>query len=206
MKHLLITVPMKDPNDAKSRLRAALPDPLRERLALGLFDNLLRLLTGLGPISGWDQVTIATVTASDAVANRARAIGAAVIPDDASDLNGALNCAARWAQARGIDALCVLPGDLAAPTERDIRALLEPLAAGTVTLTPSDDFGTNALVVAPADALPFAYGPGSFHAHLAAAEAAGLVSVVRPLDSLRFDVDTSEDLERLRQLNPGALA
>ncbi len=206
MKQLLIAVPMKDPADAKSRLRAALPDPVRERLALGLFDNLLRLLTGLGTVPDWTRVTLAAVTASDTVAARARALGATVIHDQGKDLNSALNCAAKWAEAHGFDALCILPGDLAAPVEADIRALLARHEPGTVTLTPADDFGTNALVVAPPDAMPFAYGPGSFHAHAAAAERAGLTPVIRPLDSLRFDVDTSDDLERLRRVNPGALA
>jgi 2-phospho-L-lactate guanylyltransferase len=53
--------------------------------------------------------------------------------------------------------------------------------------------GTNALLVAPADAIPFCFGEGSRAAHAAAAEVAG-ASYVELDGPLSFDLDTPEDL------------
>ena len=53
--------------------------------------------------------------------------------------------------------------------------------------------GTNALLVAPPDAIPFRFGEGSRAAHEAAAAAAG-AAYVEIRGPLSFDVDTPEDL------------
>ncbi len=53
--------------------------------------------------------------------------------------------------------------------------------------------GTNALLLAPPNAIDFRFGEGSRAAHAAAAEAAGATYV--ELDGpLSFDLDTPEDL------------
>jgi 2-phospho-L-lactate guanylyltransferase len=57
--------------------------------------------------------------------------------------------------------------------------------------------GTNALLLSPPDALPFAFGPGSYEAHLRAARERGLDVRVRERPHLAFDLDTAEDLARL---------
>ena len=76
---------------------------------------------------------------------------------------------------------------------------LAALAAGDgVTLVPDrDDDGTNVLVVPAAGGFRFAYGPGSFAAHLAEAERLGLAATVVRDDDLAWDVDTAEDLAGL---------
>jgi 2-phospho-L-lactate guanylyltransferase len=53
--------------------------------------------------------------------------------------------------------------------------------------------GTNALLLAPPDAIPFRFGPGSRAAHAAASKSAGAayVEVAGPLD---LDLDTPDDL------------
>ena len=58
--------------------------------------------------------------------------------------------------------------------------------------------GTNALLIAPPDALEPAFGPGSFARHAALAHAAGARVRVGRLPSLELDVDTPGDLAALR--------
>ena len=51
----------------------------------------------------------------------------------------------------------------------------------------------------PPDALPFAFGLDSFEAHLGAARTRGLDVRVCERSHLAFDLDTAEDLARLKE-------
>jgi 2-phospho-L-lactate/phosphoenolpyruvate guanylyltransferase len=59
--------------------------------------------------------------------------------------------------------------------------------------------GTNALLMRPPDALPFAFGPDSFEAHLQAAHKRDLAVQVCERSHLAFDLDTAGDLARLKK-------
>jgi 2-phospho-L-lactate guanylyltransferase len=62
--------------------------------------------------------------------------------------------------------------------------------------------GTNALLVAPPNAIPFCFGEGSRAAHAAAAAAAGATYL--ELDGpLTFDLDTPDDLLEADKLGLG---
>jgi 2-phospho-L-lactate guanylyltransferase len=58
--------------------------------------------------------------------------------------------------------------------------------------------GTNALVVAPPDAIQPAFGPGSRVRHEALAAAARVPCEVETLASLGLDLDTPDDLTAIR--------
>jgi hypothetical protein len=75
-----------------------------------------------------------------------------------------------------------------------------------VIIAPAHDGGTNALVVSPPDAMPFAYGPDSCAAHQKAAAGGGLSCLIMPLPSLLYDVDRSADLNARLGARPGPLA
>ena len=67
--------------------------------------------------------------------------------------------------------------------------------------------GTNALLIAPPDAIEPSFGPGSFARHAARGAAAGAVVRVAQAPSLELDVDTPGDLAALRAAlaaRPGA--
>ena len=71
-----------------------------------------------------------------------------------------------------------------------------------VIISPSDDYGTNALLVSPPTAIPFCYGERSSSKHYQAAEERGIQPLVMPLASLRYDLDVSSDLDYLVQIKP----
>ncbi|KIC23966.1 2-phospho-L-lactate guanylyltransferase [Leisingera sp. ANG-M6] len=204
----LAVIPMKDPSKAKTRLAVALTPQERRVLAEGLFQaTVAKLQEALARLPG-GTADIAVVSNSPVIARIARQGGLICIDDqDPGALSLAVEAAAVWAAQQGYSALCVLPGDLAAPSTDDLtRLLAHPLDNNSALFCPAKDLGTNALLAPLPCPFPFRYGPKSLVAHLHAAEAAGLCPRVLPLASLRIDVDTAEDLDHLLAHNPQALA
>lgn len=186
MKDLLFIIPMKDPAVAKSRLSEVLPDAVRARLAMALFTRMLNFLAKAQP-----QVNVLVVSESAAIKAETQGY---FLKQKGVGLNAAVTEGAAWATAKGYNAICVLPADLADPSADDLSRLLA-LGAG-VSIAPAHDGGTNALLVSPPDAISFHYGKGSCVAHQRAA--AGLPCTIIPLESFRYDIDTSADLTRVR--------
>ena len=194
----LITVPMKDPMLSKTRLCGGLSDAARARLARLLYRRTLNFLR---PVAEQTDADLSVVTGSAAAAEMAHAHGVAVIADPhPCTLSEAVATASRWACRRGYDRFCVIPADLVAPRSGDLVRFLE--SSGVITICPSADQGTNALLVAPPDAIGFHYGPKSSRAHFEAAEAMGLRPVLMPLDSLSFDLDSSDCLHYAMEAVP----
>jgi 2-phospho-L-lactate guanylyltransferase (CobY/MobA/RfbA family) len=65
------------------------------------------------------------------------------------------------------------------------------------------DEGTNALLIRPAHAMPFAFGPASYETHQRTAKEHGLEVGIYKRASISHDVDTFEDLQAL--INSGLL-
>ena len=113
-------------------------------------------------------------------------------------LNAALTQAARYAVARGATRILILPTDIPNLTAEDVRAVASPHGAGPqIIIAPSRDGGTNALFLQPAQAIPFAFGKGSFARHRRLAEEAGIPVRVVESASLLFDIDLPEDYENV---------
>ena len=109
-------------------------------------------------------------------------------------LNAALTQAARYAVARGATKVLILPTDMPNLTAEDVRTMASPRGRGPqIIIAPSRDGGTNALMLQPAQAIPFAFGRDSFRRHQRLAVEAGIPVQVVESDSLLFDVDLPED-------------
>ena len=192
MTRTLFLVPMKDPSLSKSRLTDALAHDARRNLAETLYT---RTLDFLAPFVVRDSARLAVVTNAARPVEIARSKGVNVIAEPrGSDLNIALRYAAQQASIEGFDRICILPADLASPESADIERLLAVDA--DVVVCPSQDDGTNALLVSPPSALQFQFGQNSAQHHLKAATEAGLTTQMVPCDSLSFDVDTAACLSR----------
>ena len=109
-------------------------------------------------------------------------------------LNAALTQAALYAAARGATKILVLPTDMPNLTAEDVRTMASPRGrAPQIIIAPSRDGGTNALMLQPAQAIPFAFGRASFQRHQRLAADAGIPVHVIESDSLLFDIDLPED-------------
>jgi len=186
-----IIVPHRGLAAAKTRLAPVLDDAEREALARRLLERVLR-------VAHEACGDVVVITPSEALQTQVSAAGARLVVQRGMGLNAGLEQARREALGDGIDSLLVLHGDLPNLGADDIAALLAavPQPAGVAIAPDRTGSGTNALALRPPDAIGFRFGVGSFDAHRAEAEAAGvaLAEVHRP--GLAFDLDTPEDLAR----------
>jgi 2-phospho-L-lactate guanylyltransferase len=114
------------------------------------------------------------------------------------------------AKALGAECVALLPGDCPLLEAAELDAALGRMEQGRVAVVPDrHGTGTNGLLMAPADALGPAFGPGSRERHLDRAARAGWDAALEELPSLALDLDTPDDLAALRAVladEPGAAA
>lgn len=179
--HVAVVVPIRAFSDAKHRLAEVLDGAARAELARTLATRVVRAARHL---------PVYVVCDDDTVANWARAEGASVLWRPAAGLNDAASFGLAAARDDGFGQVIVAHADL--PHARD----LTPLAGfDGVTLVPDrHDDGTNVLCVPVDRGFRFAYGPGSFHRHVAEAERVGAAVRVLRDPELAWDVDVPDDL------------
>ena len=187
-------VPVKELWRTKSRLEPILDPGARAGLTLYMMGRVVSALRAAG------IENVCVVSPDHIVLEEARKRGAASLRQESRGLNPALDEGRLWAMERGASALLVLPADLPLLGAGDVREVLggtgeEP----SVVISPDGTHaGTNALLLRPPDALPFAFGPESYEAHLRAARERGLDVRVCERPHLAFDLDTADDLTRLK--------
>lgn len=190
-------VPAKGFEDAKSRLASALDPAARATLARELVAHVVGALRGASGLAG-----IVVVTGSRTVADHVTGLGAETVPDPAGAPSLALVVDAGIDRARdlGADAVLVVMSDLPEVRSEDIEALLDELEHVDAVVV-SDESGdhTNALGLHLGTRFPTHFGaPDSFRRHCDAAVTRGLSLATPRLPTIAFDVDTSEDLARMR--------
>ena len=203
-------VPVKPFNEGKSRLAGHLS--AQQRCALNR-ELLSRTLAAINQahldaevlVVSRDSRALAAAerTGSRALAEESQPCTAppSCTPNDAESepqLNAALTQAARHAATHGATKLLVLPTDMPNLTSEDVRAMAASRGPEPqITIAPSRDGGTNALMLQPAQAIPFAFGRDSFLRHQRLAAQAGIPVHVVKSDSLLFDIDLPEDYRRV---------
>jgi 2-phospho-L-lactate guanylyltransferase len=187
-------VPVKDLQGTKSRLAPILDPGARAGLTLYMMGRVVAAIRA----SGVEDVCV--VSPDRIVLNEAQRRGAIPLPQESRGLNPALEEGRRRALELGASTLLVFPADLPLLDEEDVRAVLEAAEGSSVVISPDGAYsGTNALLMRPPDALPFAFGPDSFEAHLQAAHGRGLDVKVCERSHLAFDLDTAGDLARFKK-------
>ncbi len=188
---MLAALPVKPFGVAKARLGPALDAAARSRLGMAIAARTGRAARDAG-------AEVAVVTSDRGVRRWARRTGFGVIdePDGpGSGLDRAARAAAAEAHRRGLP-WCIVHADLPLVIPADLAAVFDLARSGPV-LVPSHDGGSN-VVASSGPSFPFAYGPGSFHRHLAAVPTARVL--VHP--RLALDLDTPRDLQHALDLAP----
>jgi len=198
---VIALVPVGALEGAKSRLGGALDAEERRDLAV----RLLRQTLGATAATPGIAETI-VITPDDEVRAIALEEGARPIRQRSQGLNRGLREARAEAIAAGADAILVVPIDLPLVDAEALSAILAPLAAPArpvVVIVPDrHGRGTNALLVAPPDAIEFGFGGDSRAAHAECAVDAGARLVELDGGPLALDLDTPEDLLLVQELAP----
>ncbi len=180
-------------SDARSRLRTPLPSGAPEALARAMLEDVIGALRAVPAVD-----VVAVVTGDEHTASVAEKTGARALLRPEAGLNPSLDAAANELAGEGLAALLVLLGDVAGATPADLARLFEArddLGGRGVVLAPSDDGGSAALLRAPHDLIPNAFGPDSAARHRALARAARAPLRELALPSLALDLDSAEDLD-----------
>ena len=189
-------LPLKNPEDAKTRLAAALTREERQELFRAMAEDVLTALAGARGLEG-----SVVVTRDPWAQALAASHGAAVLEESANrGQSPAVADAVRALAEAGAGTALALPGDvpLVSPAEID-RVLAVHGPAPAVTMTPAaDGRGTNCVACSPPDIIPFHFGHDSFEPHKAEAGALGIEPrIVAGLPGIALDVDKPEDLRML---------
>jgi len=189
--NLWAILPLRSLRDGKRRLRGILSPADRATLVQRLFERAYRAALE----SNCCQGIIVVSPDPDVLAWIDRF---QVVPAQQLDtgLNQGLERARRVALAAGATSVLVVLPDLPAITSESIRALTRRGGVGRVVIAADrHGRGTNALLLNPADALPFAFGDDSRRQHVDLAIARGLIPDVAQIAGMILDVDTAEDLQ-----------
>jgi 2-phospho-L-lactate guanylyltransferase len=189
---VIAIIPIGMLDGAKSRLGAVLD--AEERLDLTL--RLARTTIAAAVATPGIAETI-VVTPDDAVRRLAEELGARPLRQRTGGLNSGVDAGRSEALAAGASAVLILPIDLPEVSSAaigDVLATLDRPGRPLVAIVPDrHGRGTNALLLAPPDAIDTCFGGDSRSAHVTAAIAAGadLVELGGPL---ALDLDTPDDL------------
>lgn len=177
----LVVVPF---HDGKSRLSSR--RHVRHKLGLAMLADVLAACVALGE-------TVLVTSDADAAAEAAE-----LRADHVEDPGGGQSAAVTAAlSGRAAEPVLVVNADVPAVTPGDLRSLLAATPSSGVALVEAADGTTNALSLPAPHVFAPLYGPGSGERFLRHARSLGLPAVSVPVPSIRDDVDTRADLERL---------
>jgi len=189
-------LPIKSFGAAKQRLSEGLGGGSRQALAQAMFSDVLGALRHAPELDA-----IAVVTANPTARMAAGRTGAIVLEDpDESGQSAATAIGIGHALEHGFERAVLVPGDtpLLDPVElADLLARSEADGLPVAIVPDRHGTGTNALVLAPPNAITPSFGPDSLARHVAAAADAGLEYRLEELPSLMLDIDTPADLAEL---------
>lgn len=196
MKALLI--PLKDPANAKSRLRGLFLADERRRLAWAMFEDVSRAVCAT---TKPDRVVL--VSSFEPAIEHARSAGWDVLVEASQRSESAsVDWASRVLAVRGFHTVLRLPADIPLVEARDIDELISlELRAPTAVLVPSrEGTGTNAILRTPPDLFPSRFGPNSLSLHKREAARVGVECLIVNNTRIAMDIDEPVDLKVLLEI------
>jgi len=193
-----VLIPVRGGSSAKSRLAEALPDAAdRWEFATALACDVVSAALTAG------SHTVSIITGDPELSERLGALGAKIIADPGTGgLDGAVAFAADAVRRDDpTSGIAVLMGDVPELTAAALDEALNLAATADLgVVSDHDGTGTTLLTARPPRVPHPSYGAGSFSRH----RSLGHEVLDVPADSpLRGDIDSPEDLDRLRHGRPG---
>jgi 2-phospho-L-lactate/phosphoenolpyruvate guanylyltransferase len=187
-------LPVKRFADAKQRLAPGMGATHRAELAAAMLEDVME---AIGTARSIERTVV--VTSEPRAEGLARAAGAELVPDpDVGGHSGAALAGIARARELGAERVILLPIDCPLLAPRELERLLTGTPDRYVGIVPDrHGTGTNALALAPPDAIEPSFGEGSCARHVAAAREAGVPYGVEELPSLALDLDTPADVVAL---------
>ncbi len=187
-------VPVKRFAVAKSRLGPGVEETRKPDLVAAMVADVLEAISSARLI----ERTI-VVSQEPRAADLAAAAGADLLTDfDDAGHSAAALAGLAAAAAAGARCVTILPGDCPLLDPRELDKMLTGVPDPYVAVIPDrHGTGTNALVLAPPNAIEPSFGEGSRERHVAAAREAGIAYGVEELPSLGLDLDTPADIVAL---------
>ncbi len=175
----IVAIPVKPFDVAKQRLSSFLPADQRQALSVELARRTASatIEAGASPL---------ILSADNAVSEWAATQRYEVLFDEGSSLNEAAHAATLFARN---DPWLFCHADLPLLRSYDVARALDVMVGGSWVLAPSSDGGTS--LIGGVGQFDFAFGPGSFHRHLARLTER-TVSVVASVGTL-LDLDVPAD-------------
>ena len=188
-------IPIKDLENAKTRLAPALSPKERRGLFQAMAEDVLAAAAGARGLAG------VLVLTNDARAAALAGRFEARIESEPANVgqSEAVARAAGILKREGADGILTLPADAPLTTPSEIERMLarHPNDRPAMTIAPDHaERGSNCLILTPGDLIPLHFGHVSFQPHLAEARAIGIEpTIVRDVPGIALDVDTPEDLQ-----------
>ncbi|MGE5282205.1 MAG: 2-phospho-L-lactate guanylyltransferase [Chloroflexota bacterium] len=183
-------LPVKRFGAAKQRLAVGVGKARRAAIVEAMLEDVLE---AIGETHLVERTIV--VTSEPRAVELATAAGAEVAPDpDEGGHSGAALAGIARARELGAECAVLLPIDCPLLDPRELERLLTGMPGQFVAVVPDrHGTGTNALALAPPDAIEPAFGEGSCARHVTAAREAGVPYAVEELPSLALDLDTPAD-------------
>jgi 2-phospho-L-lactate/phosphoenolpyruvate guanylyltransferase len=186
-------IPVKNLADSKRRLSQVLSPQERRELTLAMLEDVLAAVKA-------SAVNAAVVTGEDAeVEAAAKRFGADYLPANGLRLNPAIDAAAAWCLVQNATSVLVVPADIPLLTGKNVDRILDLGGHGgeAVVLSPSQNWGTNAIYQNPAGLVRACFGTKSFVRHIQ--KALGRLASARLYFSAEtaLDIDSASDLKKL---------
>ncbi len=195
-----LLVPVKNLENAKTRLDALLSQSERRQLAWVMLEGVLTRIAALD--TTWNRVM---VTNYDPAIDLARGLGFRVIQEaEQVSESHSVDFASGVLADDGVLGVLRIPLDLPLLTGDALASVMETTVmehAGdepSAILVPSrDGTGTNAVYRAPPALFPSRFGPDSLSLHRAEARQAGCEPVIVSSDAIGLDIDDPGDIAEL---------
>lgn len=193
-------LPVKSFREAKQRLDPSLQPAARRLLVEAMFADVLVALRRARSI---DRILV--VSTDHRAQSIAGAYGASLVDEDDRGHNYAAARGISHALDQGIERALLVPGDCPALDPREVDKLMaRSFETPSAVIVPDrHGSGTNALLLTPPDVLAPSFGPGSCQRHTDGAGSAGINHEVVDVPTLALDIDTADDLDRLRSMLEG---